>query len=151
MKRHCLLFLLLASLNVLFISPYSPARFLRWNVSQSLEHKLFIALPLHGELEKGQVVSVSKSDIPISLAKRIVGVPGDGVLCCGQSLRIGAIGHEVTMTKAPDSCLQLLPSQVIPEGHYFVAGEHPSSFDSRYEGFGLVKSSEIREVLWPVF
>jgi hypothetical protein len=33
--------------------------------------------------------------------------------------------------------------EAIPHHHYFVAGDHPKSFDSRYAAFGLVANNDI--------
>lgn len=35
------------------------------------------------------------------------------------------------------------PTGMIPEGHYFMAGSHKDSFDSRYKSIGYVKDSDI--------
>ena len=39
--------------------------------------------------------------------------------------------------------LRSLKEKVIPQGHIFVRGTHEYSYDSRYEGFGLVPTSSV--------
>jgi conjugal transfer pilin signal peptidase TrbI len=82
----------------------------------------------------------------------VLGLPGDSIASDDEGIVVGSSGEEILLKPALDSChLHLMVSQQIPEGYYFLAGEHPSSFDSRYEEFGLVAEAEIGELLWPVF
>ena len=42
-----------------------------------------------------------------------------------------------------DGRLDNTPEYTVPEGHYFMAGSHKDSFDSRYKSIGYVKDSDI--------
>lgn len=65
--------------------------------------------------------------------KRVVGVPGDAVRRDGSDFWVGSyhVGRAKPVSKAGVP-LEPAGGGVIPEGHYFVATEHPDSLDSRY-------------------
>lgn len=77
--------------------------------------------------------------------KKIAGLPGevieikDGNLYVEKRL-IGPLLHETKQG------LKLTPIAIkdIPAGYVFVIGDHPRSFDSRYQEFGLVKATHIK-------
>jgi conjugal transfer pilin signal peptidase TrbI len=47
--------------------------------------------------------------------------------------------------------LTAIKPQIIPVGRYFVANDHPDSFDSRYAAYGLVASSQILGKVVPLW
>jgi type IV secretory pathway protease TraF len=47
--------------------------------------------------------------------------------------------------------LTAIKPQIIPVGWYFVANDHPDSFDSRYAAYGLVASSQILGKVVPLW
>jgi signal peptidase I len=77
--------------------------------------------------------------------KRVAGLPGDVIEIRGGKLYvkgelIGPFLHQTTQG------LKLTPIAMgkVPEGSVFVLGDHPRSFDSRYQEFSLVKSAHIK-------
>ncbi len=84
-------------------------------------------------------------DVPLEnqiFAKRIVGLPGDILIRDIDTIKIIKALPLVQKTKEGHS-LTPTQTQVVPEGHVFVAGDHPRSIDSRYEEFGLVPVEKI--------
>lgn len=80
-------------------------------------------------------------------SKRVLGIPGDHILL--NEGRITVIPQESYVLSLLDKTskgkpLTPMTPGIIPEGYFFVAGDNPRSFDSRYEEFGLVP----REKVW---
>lgn len=75
-------------------------------------------------------------------AKRIMGLPGDLLIRDNETIKIIKALPLIEKTKEGHS-LTPISAQVVPEGHVFVAGDHPRSIDSRYEEFGLVPFEKI--------
>ncbi len=81
----------------------------------------------------------------LPFVKRIVGVPGD---------MIGHDGRMVLLNGAPvafarehtegGDVLDMIAPGVIPEGFYFVLGDAPESFDSRFAWVGLIPEARVR-------
>jgi conjugal transfer pilin signal peptidase TrbI len=78
------------------------------------------------------------------LFKQVAGMPGDVVTVTARHVYVN--GREVgfakthTITRLP---LQPISPTVIPQGYYYVAGQNPDSFDSRYAISGLVARRQI--------
>lgn len=85
--------------------------------------------------------------------KRVLGLPGDQILHTKKGVKIRSIRKDehTCFSKAlsplsktsKGKLLTPLSSAVIPEGHVFVGGSDPNSFDSRYEEFGLVPIEKV--------
>lgn len=76
-------------------------------------------------------------------AKRVLGLPGDRILRRKNSLRVGSQTLHLLSETKEGQPLTPLTFNIVPEGTLFVVGDHPRSFDSRYEEFGLVKEENI--------
>jgi len=78
------------------------------------------------------------------LFKQVAGLPGDVVTVIERHVYVN--GRDVglakthTITRLP---LQPIAPTVIPPGFYYVAGQNPDSFDSRYAISGLVAQRQI--------
>jgi len=78
------------------------------------------------------------------LFKQVAGLPGDVVTVIERHVYVN--GRDVglakthTITRLP---LQPIAPTVIPPGFYYVAGQNPDSFDSRYTISGLVAQRQI--------
>ena len=101
------------------------------------------------------------------LIKRVVGMPGDTVVCCDGSGRITVNGHaldEASYLYTSSSGVQVAPSDVrftvvVPRGRVFVMGDHrDDSADSRChltdpstQGTGQTAFVPIADVVGPAF
>ncbi|NOZ24412.1 MAG: signal peptidase I [Planctomycetes bacterium] len=96
-----------------------------------------------GGFERGDIVVFRYPEDPRKLfIKRIIAVPGDTIRIAGE--RVWLNGAELKESYVPDNfkTFDILPPTVIPEGHYFVMGDHRSdSYDSRK--WGTVAENEI--------
>lgn len=116
-----------------------------FNQTPSLHPKVFLivkAMPAH----KGDLVSFrghkTKYFGDVIFTKRIIGVGGDrlklqnGILWI-EGPKSTPINPVLSVTDKGEP-LTPLKARIIPKGFVFVSGDHPRSFDSRYEEFGLV-------------
>jgi len=76
----------------------------------------------------------------LTIVKYIAAEAGDSVKIVKNSVFIN--GREICKLKINANFSPIM-DQIIPAGYVFVMGSHPDSFDSRYEEFGLVKTSDI--------
>lgn len=133
-------------------------------VTESLKgfkYALFLRTP---HVNRGDVVLIQNHSVQyvgdLLFAKRILGIPGDLLYRSEEKL---CISHKSLEIKSLEMrCLPLLKetktqkpltpliASYIPQGYAFVTGDHPNSFDSRYEEFGLVPLEKIwgKAVLW---
>ncbi|WP_084725325.1 signal peptidase I [Streptacidiphilus melanogenes] len=95
------------------------------------------------------------------LIKRVIGVPGDTVMCCGSDGRIVVNGHEID---EPYLFAGNAPSRIpfkvtVPPGELWVMGDHRDiSADSRYHmnepGGGFVPEKDVVgravAIVWPI-
>jgi conjugal transfer pilin signal peptidase TrbI len=67
------------------------------------------------------------------------------VTVTGDLVRINGevIAHVKHVLESGD-VLAPIASGEIPPGHYYLAGEHPDSYDSRYASFGLIAERAIK-------
>ena len=123
----------------------------RYTVSESLPYKFFISRPC-SHVVKNQYVAFEHPKSPVLVAKQVIGMAGDYISMQGDHLCINEqdYGHILEISQ---SGMHLHPTAEgqIPEGYVFVYGPHPESFDSRYQEFGLVKTEQLKETLWPLF
>lgn len=128
--------------------------------SESLQGIRYI-LAVNGiRLKRGDIVSISGHDTAYvqgkTLAKKLIGLPGDVIEQTPKGILVSQ-----TYPGFPEVKIPLTPSlsllgetkegkpltpiseKLIPPGYVFVAGDHPRSFDSRYEEFGLVPMERI--------
>lgn len=78
------------------------------------------------------------------LCKRVRGVAGDRVSVDGRNVFVDAALVGLAKPRAWDGKpLEPIEPVVIPAGSYFVQGQSPDSFDSRYREQGLVRAEQI--------
>jgi conjugal transfer pilin signal peptidase TrbI len=84
--------------------------------------------------------------------KQAAGGPGDRIRVAGRTVWVGAtlVGEAMPHTR-DGRPLTVIPEGYIPHGFLFAKGEHPSSFDSRYQESGLVPLDAVIGVAHPVF
>ncbi|MFG3381642.1 signal peptidase I [Streptomyces sp. NPDC047999] len=114
-----------------------------------------------GDVRRGDVVVFRDGlwgDLP--MIKRVVGVGGDEIACCGESGRLTVNGQEIDepYLRAPGPAAQDFTARV-PEGNLFLLGDdRRTSLDSRshleQEGNGSVPRSavdaRVDAVAWPL-
>lgn len=84
-----------------------------------------------------------------TMVKILAGVPGDQVTI--EATRTTVNGQEVARGLALAERLgrpaaAFRRSLTVPDGHYFVIGQSPDSFDSRY--LGLIQREQVRGTAW---
>ncbi|MBY0501704.1 MAG: signal peptidase I [Alphaproteobacteria bacterium] len=123
------------------------------SASESLEGIHYILVHKSDSIKRGDIVSVQGHTPQYieekSFTKRIIGLPGDQITKHRDGLELKAKNSSIStifpiLAKTKEGqVLTPLCSQIIPEGYAFVAGDHPRSFDSRYEEFGLVSMTKV--------
>lgn len=145
-KRYALLFVALLLGTVLFTSRYQLAV----NMTESLSGSVFLIDKSHKRAVKGELVAFTwKNATPIpdgiTVIKRVAGVSGDTVSVQNRNVLINGISigraKETARTGEP---LKVIGDCVIPKDHFFAAGDHPDSFDSRYLRPGLISTDAIK-------
>jgi conjugal transfer pilin signal peptidase TrbI len=137
MKKRSLLLILGASLGCVLGFILSET-YLTINQSPSLGYKAFLCFkgltPKRGDFVSIEGHPTTYFD-GLHYTKRLTGLPGERVE--------DHLGTLKTTTR-DGKPLHPLKAMTIPEGYVFVSADHPHSFDSRYEEFGLVKESCMR-------
>ena len=127
-------------------------------VSESLPWRVFLAVR-GGEVSCGaEAVGLFRLEVEnpywergTVFAKRFVGCPGDFLRTEGREFFIN--GERVGTASETDSAGEPVGSfeffGPIPEGSWFVLGDGPRSYDSRY--WGVVRRSWVVGRAWPLF
>ena len=116
-------------------------------VSESLRGIRYILVWKGVQFARGDVIFIKNHKIntikQTHFAKRVLGLPGDLISRNKDVLSIGS--YRLPLLKHTKDGQPLTPLSIscVPQDHVFVAGDHPRSFDSRYEEFGLVPIEKI--------
>jgi conjugal transfer pilin signal peptidase TrbI len=153
-KSLRLLTITLLSLTISFlVLDYAGFSF-RVNYTESLPYYLFISRPFKPQqsLSKGSYVGFTHLNKKVKVVKQIIGNPGDKITIQENKFWIND-RHYGNLRSQTSKNIALVPIQekIIPPCHVFVYADHPHSFDSRYQDFGLVATHQIEEQLWPLF
>lgn len=88
-----------------------------------------------------------------TIGKRIVGSPGDTVQVSSGGVAVNGAFIENSKPLSHDSQGRRMPTIdstfVVKNNHYFLLGNDPRSFDSRY--FGAVNQENIESTIIPIF
>ena len=123
------------------------------NVSESLDDVRYLLILKTTHIKRGDIVSI-RGHTPqyvgnYIFTKRVVGLPGDYIIQDKTHLTLktqnGAFAITLPLLKQTKEGKPLTPlsPEVVPQGYFFVIGDHLRSFDSRYEEFGLVEKGKI--------
>ena len=123
------------------------------NVSESLDDVRYLLIFKSTDIRRGDIVS-TRGHIPqyvgnYIFTKRVIGLPGDRIIQNKTHLTIKAQNGAFAITfplltqSKEGQPLTPLSHEVIPQGYFFITGDHLHSFDSRYEEFGLVSMEKI--------
>lgn len=125
------------------------------NGSKSLEGKYFFIIKSYGaplHLKEDDYVAFTHPWVPSLIIKQVKGLPGDVVLHVSNKAFVNEqlIGPIFNLSRDQRT---LTPGfqGIIPEGSYFVAGQHERSFDSRYAEVGLLTSENIYGKAYKIF
>ena len=145
-KRYGLVLLALLLATTFFTSRYQFAL----NMTESLRGSVFLIDKSHKCALKGELVAFTWKNAPpipdgITVIKRVLGVTGDTVRVRNRDIFINGtfIGHSKERARTGEP-LEAIAECVIPENHFFAAGDHPDSFDSRYAPPGLISTDAIK-------
>lgn len=84
-------------------------------------------------------------------AKEIQGIAGDQVVVLDEVVQILRQGQMIWEGRIQEGKFAPIQDVIIPDGHYFVAGENDHSIDSRYEVLGLVPETQIKGRWWALW
>lgn len=123
------------------------------NVSESLDDVRYLLVLKTTKIKRGDIVSI-RGHTPQYVGnhiftKRVIGLPGDCIIRDTTHLALkaqnGAFAFTLPLLMQTKEGQPLTPLslEVVPQGYFFVTGDHIRSFDSRYEEFGLVKKEKI--------
>ena len=119
-----------------------------FNLTESLPGTLFLiergTLPSRGDLVAFRWQLNGPYPQGSLFVKRLIGMPGSIVSTRDRDFFVD--GHPVGRAKErarTGELLEIGAVGTIPEAHYYVAGEHPDSLDSRYRLTGWVARQQI--------
>lgn len=125
------------------------------NMSESLDGKVFLIIKSYGhplEFQRNDYIAFIHPWVPGLLIKQIKGLPGDIIIHVNNKAFVNEefIGPILTMSHDQRT---LTPGTqgIIPQGSYFVTGEHERSFDSRYAEVGLLTNETIYGKAYKLF
>lgn len=144
----CFLCLVLAAAWMVEVKGYG----IRINRTESLPYTLFWSKKAQ-EISRGMIGSIEHPRNPsISIAKIIVGLPGDPIEIKDEKVFVNGcyLGNLIFRSRSGNTYTPQ-SHKIIPEDYVFLYSPHEESFDSRYQEFGLVETSWIKEELCPIF
>ena len=118
------------------------------NLTESLPGTIFLVekgvMPHRGELVAFRWEANWPYPYGCTFVKKLVGLPGSVVSAQGREFFVdGApVGRAKELARSGEA-LEIGPRGEIPDGHYYVAGSHPDSLDSRYQLTGWVGRKQI--------
>lgn len=123
------------------------------NVTESLDDVRYLLILKSTKIKRGDIVSI-RGHTPqyvgnYIFTKRVIGLPGDYIIRDKTHLTLkaqnGALATTLPLLNQTKEGKPLTPLsfEVVPQGYFFVTGDHLRSFDSRYEEFGLVSMEKI--------
>jgi conjugal transfer pilin signal peptidase TrbI len=136
------------------------------NISGSLPNKFFLVDKFNKNIAVGDYVNfIKKNDIYLqndNFTKKVLGIAGDKIILNKYQEPINNIQGTITInnitlevkdkTKLGTKVNILnINSDTIPENKIFVYSDHPESYDSRYNEFGLVDVQTVIGVAKPLF
>lgn len=146
LKRHALVFIVLTLGIALFVSRYQFAI----NLTESLSGSVFLIDKSDRSAIKGELFAFKWENAPpipdgVTVIKRVAGVAGDSVNVKSRLIFINEtfVGRAKETSRTGES-LKAIGDCVIGQNYFFAAGDHPDSFDSRYEHPGLISTDAIK-------
>lgn len=125
---------------------------IRVNLSNSSPYYLFRSSKFD-KISRGQHVIIDHPTLTYkNIGKMIAGLPGDEIKVIDGNVFINEewFGKILKTSSSGKSYTPVL-EQVIEDGYVYLYAPHEESFDSRYQEFGLIEISRIKESIWPIF
>ena len=127
------------------------------NISDSLPQRAFLVTKFDRQLHRGDYVSFRWHGAGpyaqgMEFLKIVKGVPGDTVVFNGRDVFVN--GEYLATAKEFSKQMQALdlgPSGVIPDGKFFVLGQHKDSLDSLYALTGWIDQGAVLGRAYPIF
>lgn len=141
------LFLLLA------VQAYFGGLVININHTNSFDEKVVLSSSWFKSYKKGDYIIFDHPLFKSSICKQIAGVAGDTIEIKNRKIYVQGIYKGKMLDKSPYSGKHLtwIKDKIIPEGYVYVYAPHRYSFDSRYQGVGLVEITKIKSKAWPIF
>lgn len=117
----------------------------------SLPYHFFLHLPNIAP-EREDYTMLESAWYQGKIIKRIIGVAGDFIdvnLNGEVFVNQRKVGHTIAIA-SDGRALKTIQAQIIPKGYVFLYGEHPKSFDSRYQELGLIPLSSLQGLVIPL-
>ena len=127
---------------------FSRAYLVAFNLTESLPGTLFLiqkgTLPNRGDLVAFRWQANWPYPQGSLFVKRLIGMPGSIVSARDRDFFVDGdpVGRAKERARTGEA-LEIGAVGMIPEAHYYVAGEHPDSLDSRYRLTGWVARQQI--------
>jgi len=127
---------------------FGRAYLVAFNLTESLPGTLFLiqkgTLPNRGDLVAFRWQANWPYPQGSLFVKRLIGVPGSVVNAIGRDFFVDGrpVGRAKERARTGE-LLEIGAVGTIPEAHYYVAGEHPDSLDSRYRLTGWITRQQI--------
>jgi conjugal transfer pilin signal peptidase TrbI len=169
MRRHWVPFTVLVAVWVLALVRlfvhHTPLVPLLFNWTPSLPYRVVYVVhidPATTSLARGDLVvyafegQAAERDYPglrhQAFFKRVVGTAGDVITVKDRQVSVNGVAVGVAKTHTFDRRrLDPIDATVIPPGFLYVQGSSPDSFDSRYRSSGLVRLSDVKAKVRPLF
>lgn len=146
LKRYYLIFLFTGLALMLFTNRYQLAV----NVTESLTGSIFLIDKSDKKTVKGEFIAFAWNGAPpipngITVIKRVTGITGDKIAVRNRFVFVNgeSVGRAKELSRTGNA-LAVVSEGVIPHGYFFAAGDHPDSFDSRYNPPGLIANRQIK-------
>jgi conjugal transfer pilin signal peptidase TrbI len=134
----------------------STGVYIGYNETDSLAGRWYIVVEGTPPTQRGELLGyrggVNKR-YPKSIVwvKRIGGMPGDTVAVAGRWFNINELALYAKPETSIGEPLDLGPTGVIPQDHYFVYTTHPDSYDSRYADIGWITPEQVIGRAYEIF
>lgn len=118
-------------------------------LAQLAQSSPFLKNTLGEQYQAGDIIVISKPNLPNTIIKRIIAIPGDEIMIQGQQVYVNSqlLDEEYLPTGVTTRAGDFIESDqpyTVPEDSYVVLGDNrPDSLDSRDEQIGYIMTAEI--------
>jgi conjugal transfer pilin signal peptidase TrbI len=146
MRIHLVIIGFLITLICWWVLAHTQLHFCLTSSLDGAQIILFYKTPAR-EIKRGNIVYIRGHDYkylgPQPYAKRVIGLSGDPIIRDNNTIRVGTRNLQLIDKTSEGQPLTPIVHDTVPQGYFFVAGDHPRSIDSRYVEFGLVPVGKV--------